>query len=837
MTALGGSEVFRLFGTVEVGREKFARDMAAMEKRVGGFSAKLQTGFARVQGAIERNRAAIRGVGMALTGVGGIGIGVGKKLVGAAADMEKYQAEFEVLTGSSEAAKKRLQELTDFAAKTPFDLPGIIDAGKLVEAFGLDLGGVGKTMTTFGDTAAAMGVPIQQVIRNFAKLQAGMFDMAEMAPLGITRDKLKEFGVQFSETGEVLNRDDLFPAAIKLVEGFSGTMDRVSKTTGGALSNLGDSFFQVAAALGASLTPKLKPIIRGITAIADRVIAWAKENPTLAATVVAVGAAITGMAAVLGPLLIALPTLSAAIAVAGAAFAAIAAAAGPIALVIGALVALGIGIYEIVKHWDVIKAATSAAWQAIWNVIGPTVESITGTLSKWGEETKTIFADAWEAVRIVTDKLWEWFGPYVMACLDLVVGDLKAAWAVVRTVSEVAWEAVKLVVGTAWDAIKLIIGSALDLIRGVVRAGLQVLRGDWSGAWQTVKDTVWQVLENIIGFVESLAGRFLEAGRNMLQSLARGIKDATMAPVNAVKGALKKIRDMLPGSDPKEGPLAGLTGMGKGLMETLARGMLESEGDLADAWTTVCNRLRRVWDDTIGDILNRWVRGQGMLEEGLAADVLGQWQPPPWVHTLSNVGTLFLQASAVFAAASGDWRNAIIRLGVSILIQKIMAATQAAAASVMAVSSAAQVGAGAEMLAAGAEQVTASAGMVLAGDTMYAASINMLRAAGAKWFLPFQRGGIVASPTRALIGEMGAEAVVPLEGGLSPQLAQAVLPAVLPAATRPGGLRPILVTIEEGAMSVNLDGATDYQLYRFADRLAEHLGGALRRRLAEGMAG
>lgn len=371
--AIGATEVFNLFGTIKVPTGPTLRAMGTLEKGAEKLARGFGASFQRMGGLIEQHAGAIRGVGAVLTGVGAAGVLMGRKLVGSAAQMEAYQAEFEVLTGSADAARERLDKLVKFAATTPFDLPGIIEADKLVQAFGLDLGGVGKTMTVFGDTAAAMGVPIEQVIRGFAKLQAGMFDMAEMAPLGITRDKLAELGVQFSKTGEVMNRDELFPAAIRLISRFGGTMEKVSETTGGRLSNLSDSFFQLSATIGDALTPQLKPLIDRVTAIADGVAAWAKEHPQLTASLVKVGTAIAAVAVAVGPLLIALPSLVSGLSVAGSIAGALCAAGGPLAALIGilsgpvglavaaAVAATAIGLKLVRAHKDEEKAARDAA--------------------------------------------------------------------------------------------------------------------------------------------------------------------------------------------------------------------------------------------------------------------------------------------------------------------------------------------------------------------------------------------------------------------------------------------------------------------------------------------
>ena len=237
----------------------------------------------------------------------------------------------------------------------------------------------------------------------------------------------------------------------------------------------------------------------------------------------------------------------------------------------------------------------------------------------------------------------------------------------------------------------------------------------------------------------------------------------------------------------------------------------------------------------------------GLFDQAKAA--LGGWQAPPWVAQLANVGTLFLQTSAIFAAATGDWRGAIVRLGASILIQKLMATIQAGAAGTMAAAGATQVTAGAEMIAAGATQITASVGMNVASAEMYAASLNMLAAKAAsseeqswwdvaKGVIPFlQHGAIVTKPILGMVGEAGPEAIIPLSAPMGPVMAEALLPAVLAGVGRGGmasvGAAPLTVNIGPGAVVLSVDDLTEYQLYRLTERLVDPVSRVLAAKMAE----
>ena len=64
-----------------------------------------------------------------------------------------------------------------------------------------------------------------------------------------------------------------------------------------------------------------------------------------------------------------------------------------------------------------------------------------------------------------------------------------------------------------------------------------------------------------------------DSGAKLLSTLSAGIKSAVSAPVDAIKGALSKVREYLPFSDAKVGPLSELTASGQAILNTIGDGM------------------------------------------------------------------------------------------------------------------------------------------------------------------------------------------------------------------------------------------------------------------------
>lgn len=64
-----------------------------------------------------------------------------------------------------------------------------------------------------------------------------------------------------------------------------------------------------------------------------------------------------------------------------------------------------------------------------------------------------------------------------------------------------------------------------------------------------------------------------DSGRKLILTLVAGIKSMAAAPVEAIKGIFAKVRNLLPFSDAKEGPLSQLTLSGARIMSTLGAGI------------------------------------------------------------------------------------------------------------------------------------------------------------------------------------------------------------------------------------------------------------------------
>lgn len=208
------------------------------------------------------------GHGLATFGLAGQGINMlggtirnlSMGLISGNAAFEGYQTQFGVLLKGTdslavgvERAKVRIADLSKFAATTPFELPEVVQAGRVLESFGLQgeksmkrFGLSTKdVLTVVGDAASGSGANFQELAMTFGKFASGATGDAIMRlqELGIaTKEQMKGVGIQFSKAGALVTPvDEAFKKMVGLVKSHSsGMMAAQSLTLDGMLSNLSD---------------------------------------------------------------------------------------------------------------------------------------------------------------------------------------------------------------------------------------------------------------------------------------------------------------------------------------------------------------------------------------------------------------------------------------------------------------------------------------------------------------------------------------------------------------------------------------------------------------------
>jgi len=203
--------------------------------------------------------------------------GLFSEMIGGNAAFEQYETQFTVMLGSAELAKERIADLAAFGASTPFELPGVVEADKIIQGFGLHseesalkFGFSGEQIRTIaGDVASGTGSSFQEMSLLIGKFSAGATGEAisRMQELGITtRDELTGMGLEFSKSGQLLSP---LPESMAVVLGvmeekYGGMMAAQSTTFSGMMSNLEDWKAGTIRTIGAPIFEVLKEKLSGV---------------------------------------------------------------------------------------------------------------------------------------------------------------------------------------------------------------------------------------------------------------------------------------------------------------------------------------------------------------------------------------------------------------------------------------------------------------------------------------------------------------------------------------------------------------------------------------------
>lgn len=357
--------------------------VASLQVLIGANTKGLQREIANVQKTIrqklggnaieisENMIAGVAGLSAALAGLGAVA-------VRSAAQMEQTEKAFTTLLKSADLAKDFLAELERFAAATPFELPGLLNASKRLLAFGFSAQQVIPVLTAIGDSAAALGMGEEGISRLTtaigqiqAKAKVSAEEMNQINETGIPAWQLlaDTIGTTVPQAMDMASKGMIDGATgvqailTGMNKQFGGMMAEQSQTLNGMMSNIQDSIGQLSTVVGKEITEafnlkgaaaEFQDTLGEFTAIAKQSgIGEALRQMVPTEVGMAIGALAAVITATAGPAIVLLTAQAAKMALA---FVGI---TGPIGV---AVAAIGAGAYLIWDNW----AALGKFWDTFW---------------------------------------------------------------------------------------------------------------------------------------------------------------------------------------------------------------------------------------------------------------------------------------------------------------------------------------------------------------------------------------------------------------------------------------------------------------------------------------
>ena len=236
----------------------FQRGLGEAQSAVSGFSSLVRPQMMMVAASVAGAALAVKGISTAFREA--------RAAVGEAANRETMETAFVPLLGSAKAARERMAELADFAAHTPFQLPGIAAASRTLESLTDGALSTGDGLRLVGDAASAQNTPIEEMAVTIGRLYSGL-DSGR--PVGEAMQRLQELGAISPDVRAKLEKlqaegkkgSEVWQVAAEELARFSGGMELQSQTWNGKISTLSDNWAQVRAEFGKPIMDALKPLL------------------------------------------------------------------------------------------------------------------------------------------------------------------------------------------------------------------------------------------------------------------------------------------------------------------------------------------------------------------------------------------------------------------------------------------------------------------------------------------------------------------------------------------------------------------------------------------------
>jgi len=245
----------------------FNKAMSELKSEVDGISKSVTKSNDESIASTKKMSGTFSDVGKTLASVFAVDqlISFGKAILDTTVEFQKMEAVLTTALGSNSAAKAAMDQIVNFAATTPFQVDELTDS--FVKLANRGFVPTMEQMRQMGDVASSVGKSFDQLTEAILDAQTGEFE------------RLKEFGVKASAQGDVVQftfkgittevaKSDKaiqdYLLSLGNLEGVAGSMEAISKTTGGAISNLQDNITQLFKNIGDSSSGFINFFIKDI---------------------------------------------------------------------------------------------------------------------------------------------------------------------------------------------------------------------------------------------------------------------------------------------------------------------------------------------------------------------------------------------------------------------------------------------------------------------------------------------------------------------------------------------------------------------------------------------
>ncbi len=261
------------------------------------------------------------------------------------------------------------------------------------------------------------------------------------------------------------------------------------------------------------------------------------------------------------------------------------------------------------EMWAATKQIFSGALQMVWGLINLWfVGKILKGIKLFAQGFKTVIMTVWNAVRSLFTAGVNAARSVVTAGFNLIRSVITSVMNVIRSIISTVWNfirsiissvvnSIRSVISSGFNAARSVVTSTVNAIRSVVSSVFNALRGVVSGAMSGVRSAISSGMQGALRAVTSVGSAFRNAGSKIVSMIADGIKAAAGKVTGAAKDLMGKVRNLLPFSPAKDGPLTDLHRLNFG--GTIADSIDRGKSTAINAAHQMMNAIRNSVDPNI----------------------------------------------------------------------------------------------------------------------------------------------------------------------------------------------------------------------------------------------
>lgn len=435
-------------------------------------------------------------IGGAITGIVGKSVGDARESVIATKRLEQVYKSMGDQTGVAAKAAE------DYASKLEFQI-GVEDetimAAQAKIATFKDVSSTTARLAGITDRATQAAFDMSATGFGEATDTAVQLSKALQDPIrGITA--LRRSGITFTEAEQkkiktMVQSNHLLDAQKLILSAVEKQVGGVAAATADPLLKMKIGWTEISESIGKLVLPYLQQFATWVSTFIPKLQGWIENNGRLIKAIAGVGAA-----------LMVVGTISKVVAAIM--------ATNPVTLIIMGIATAAV---LIITYWTPIKEFFIKLWSNI----------------------TAIFTRAWDFIKGIFLK----YTP---------TGLIISNWSKITAFFSGLWQRVQSIFANVWAAIKSIFLNYTPT--GLIISNWSKITDFFYNLWEKVKGiftAAWQ-------WIASLGTKFFDAGSNIISSIYDGIKSTINKPIEAVQDMVQKIRNYLPFSPAKIGPLKDL---------------------------------------------------------------------------------------------------------------------------------------------------------------------------------------------------------------------------------------------------------------------------------------